>query len=178
LLSDEPESIGMTGEPMETRPISPVNDDLSPRPSDVRQRILDEHARLRQQLGRLQELACWLRDDPAPLLAVKRVTRRLLDELDAHTRLEDAVLGPALREVDAWGPVRESDLLTHHVEQRDYLHQLLADLEAGAQNCERIAELTLAWTAEVIRDMDQEELHIVNQDLLRDDVVVVEGESG
>jgi hypothetical protein len=163
---------------MKPGPSFPVDNDTAPRPSAVRQRILDEHARLRPQLVRLQELASWLREAPAPLLAVKRVAQRLLGELEAHTRLEDAVLAPVLRDVDAWGPIRESELLTHHIEQRDHLHEILAGLDASGDDFIRVAELTLAWTSDVLLDMDHEEQSIIHQNLLRDDLVTIDGESG
>jgi iron-sulfur cluster repair protein YtfE (RIC family) len=165
--------------PMEPEPVSPVNDDETfPRPSAVRERILGEHVRLREQLGKLQVLAAWLRDDPAPLLAVQRVSRRLLAELDAHIQLEDTVLAPALRDVDAWGPIRERELLTHHVEQRNLLHQLLADYDTCSGDCPRVAELTLSWISDVVTDMDHEERSIISQNLLRDDLVAVDVECG
>jgi iron-sulfur cluster repair protein YtfE (RIC family) len=155
-----------------------VNDETLLSPSGVRERILGEHARLREQLAKLQGLARWLRDDPAPLLAVQRVSRRLLAELDAHTLLEDAVLGPALRDIDAWGPIRQRELLAHHVEQRNMLHQLLADYATCSDDCPRVAELTLSWISDVVTDMDHEEHSIISQNLLRDDLVAVDVDCG
>src|SRR5262245_64583031 len=94
-------------------------------PSQVRERILHEHRVIRDQLLELETELDSLAVDATKLDSLIETARKLLVELSAHTELEDAILAPALREVDAWGPVRATMLLDHHSEQREQFRNLM-----------------------------------------------------
>lgn len=146
------------------------------RPSDVRARILTEHAEIRVLLDRLESVAHALRVGERARLEDAETLRELLCErLFSHIDLEDAILAPALRAADAWGPERAAQLLEHHREQRAEL-AALARVEGlePAMRGERLQRLV-----QYIRDdMRHEEAGLLDANLLRDDVVGVAVEDG
>jgi iron-sulfur cluster repair protein YtfE (RIC family) len=135
--------------------------------SQVRQRILREHRTLREHLQRLESEVDALARDNERLESVSRMARALLVELEAHTELEDRLLVPALRALDAWGPIRASMLLRHHKEQREQLQSLLAAVD-DSQDPIRVAQITLQLIVDVRADMFHEETVLLSRALLRD----------
>src|SRR5262245_30025003 len=133
-------------------------------PSQVRKRILHEHRVIRDQLLELETELDKLAVDEQRLNSVILIARRLLVDLSAHTELEDAILAPALRELDAWGPVRAEMLLDHHSEQRQQFQELLAAYDK-ATDFDAIARMTFELAAEVRADMLREESSLLNENL-------------
>lgn len=148
------------------------------RPSRVRQRILDDHVRLREELASLEVAVDLLPYEPSRSAEVADVAGRLLAELVMHTELEDAILGPALLEVDAWGTIRERSLLEHHDAQRAQLRELLHSYLRPREDPAQIAALTRAWIREVRADMEREEQDLLVASLLRDDTIAIDMECG
>jgi hypothetical protein len=104
------------------------------------------------------------------------LAQSLYRDLREHLDFEDALLTPALREVDAWGAVRAAELERHHIGQRQSLHAL-------AERCrsESPAELVQTITtvvAELREDMAHEDRELLSSDLLRDDLVSLDACGG
>jgi hypothetical protein len=146
------------------------------KPSDVRARVLAEHAEIRAILDRLEPVARALRDgDHVRLDDAEKLREALCERLFAHIDLEDAILAPALRAADAWGKERAAQLLDHHREQRAELASLarVAGLEPAIRGA-RLMRLV-----EYVRDdMRHEEAGLLDAAVLRDDVVGVAVEDG
>lgn len=147
------------------------------KPSQVRARILREHSALRQQLVPLAALAAQLEAGRPGIraLAVERV-QGLYRALRDHIDFEDQLLAPALREIDAWGPVRADELLEHHARQRVELAMLAerSDAESG----EALGRLIECWVTDLRADMAHEDRDMLSADLLRDDIVLIDAEAG
>jgi hypothetical protein len=146
-------------------------------PSYVRKRILQEHRGLRAELRELEDAVDAMSRDPSQVNAVGQRARELLAHLVTHTQLEDSILAPALRDIDAWGPVRASMLLDHHSEQRAQLREIVESY-ATIGDPERIARMTLTWMREVRADMAHEESDLLTTTLLRDDPIAINMEAG
>jgi hypothetical protein len=145
-------------------------------PSQVRTKILHEHTALRRRLHEL-EVAVDAMRDRAQATRVAAIARELLTAVVAHTQLEDAILAPALRDIDAWGTIRAEVLLEHHEQQRAQLRALIESY-AIDDDCERLARVTLEWVRDVRTDMIHEESNVLSAALLRDDPISVAMESG
>jgi len=146
------------------------------KPSAVRAQILREHEEIRGLVDGLEKAVAALKAGAPGAISTARAARdaicaRLFDHID----LEDAILAPALAAADAWGPLREQQLLKHHAEQREQLHDL-EQLETLDPN--ELRE-RLQWLIDDLReDMKHEENALLDPDLLRDDVVGIDVEGG
>jgi hypothetical protein len=146
-------------------------------PSEVRERILADHAGLRRRVERLEALAS------EPLTTGRAATLRseglsLLEVLEEHMRWEDLYLAPALRDADAWGKEREARLKAEHREQREVLREVVSRLE-DPERPDPVIQRTLLDFLEMLRaDMDDEEESLVRADVLRDDPVGIDVEAG
>lgn len=148
-------------------------------PSQVRQKILDDHKGLRAQLERLEGLALDIqaeRNHQLPLL--RDETQRLLDTLLVHMQWEDEHLGPILFEIDAWGEERARRLHEEHVEQRQRLSLYLAALLDESRPEKDVAGDLLELIAWLRDDMAGEERVTLDPDVVRDDVVGIDVETG
>jgi hypothetical protein len=150
----------------------------APRTGTVRRRILGEHRKLRERLDMLELAIDGMRDAPAGRASVNRAARDLLRKLIAHTMLEDAILAPVLRTVDAWGSVRERSMLQHHVEQRDTLAALVESYSHNDEDIEETALRTLSWISDVRADMDHEERTVLSDELIDRWNLAIDGEAG
>lgn len=146
-------------------------------PSQVRERILKDHEQLHARLRALEGEVHAMVSDPRRLESVVETARALLQDFVTHTELEDRILGAALLEIDAWGPVRAQSLRAHHDEQRRSLHELLLVYQ-GARSPDDVEQITIRWIADVRADMHHEESDVLSQTLLHDDPVSVGMESG
>ena len=90
-------------------------------PSDVRKRVLRDHAALRTTLDQLELLAREVLDGAPGLRGrLRDLGETLLESLERHMVWEDEHLAPVLRESDAWGKEREELLRRdQHKQQRD-----------------------------------------------------------
>lgn len=147
------------------------------KPSHVRIRIMKDHEALRQLLIELEDAVAAMCADESRTSSVGTLARAVLGTLTRHTELEDAILAPALIEMDAWGQVRADQLLTHHLSQRAQIRELTQFYEMNMVPAE-VARMSQELIRDLRADMDHEERDILSVDLLRDNVVSVSSECG
>ncbi len=144
--------------------------------SCLRAQILSQHAAIREILGRLNTDAMdAFRGTESGELA--QSLRSFLRTLQDHTAFEEETLVPLLRESDPWGPQRATRLLEEHVRQRAELAAMEREAAAGHTPA-TLALMTQTLIAEVLADMEHEERNYLVPDVLRDDAVVPDQESG
>lgn len=148
-----------------------------PAPSMVRTRILAEHAVLRVLYGTIEQHALAVLDDEADEAGPMRERcAELCNTLLRHIELENAVLAPALRDLDAFGPLRAKQLIEEHERQRSALTATLISIDALRDH--QLAVDILGLLAELRTDMTYEEETLLHPDLLRDDLVTPDTEAG
>ena len=141
----------------------------SPKPSEIRERILAQHAQLRTQLDALEKAAAELEAD-GDMGPVKAAAKDVHDRLFAHVKEEEQLLVPALREADGFGPVRVDALRQEHREQRELLDGIclgVLDAHSSAEVKERVDDLV----RRIREDMEEEERTHLDPNLLKDDLV-------
>lgn len=148
-------------------------------PSQVRRTILDDHEHLRGALSALESLAKALaRGHAEPLAAALEALEAMKGRFFDHLDLEEAIMVPALRDADAWGPERADLVLREHAEQRVELEDLVVELRREDLATEAVGKRILAWIEALRVDMEHEESAVLDPDLLRDDVVSIQLEAG
>jgi CBS domain-containing protein len=147
------------------------------RPSDVRARILSEHEVLRSIYARTEELARRvLYEDMEAHAPLREHCRELYQTLLRHIELENTILAPALCETDAFGPVRAEELLREHARQSAVLLSAMDSSDAHSEV--ELARSVSNLIAELVIDMAHEERALLHPDLLRDDPVSVDAQTG
>lgn len=152
-----------------------------PRPVDAgtaRGGILWQHERLRALLERARALADARLDGQSSVPdAVASAIGDIHSAMEVHLRFEEAVLLPLLRDDLPIGPQRADRLVEEHLRQR----ATLAALHKGASahpELPLLASKLAALTSWLLADMAEEECVLLNPDAVRDDVVVVDQNSG
>jgi iron-sulfur cluster repair protein YtfE (RIC family) len=149
-----------------------------PAPSQIRERLLREHASLRELVGSVDAAAeRVLEGDPSARDTLEQLCRALHMALSAHLDLEDAVLAPALRDTDAFGPDRSDELLQHHAEQRRILDRVLAG-GVSKEDPKPVAREVRTLVQHLLIDMDHEDRDLLDPRLLKDDPILVDGFTG
>ena len=149
------------------------------RPSEVRERVLADHASLRVALAELKTLAGSVKGGASSdALRLREAGEQLLDALARHMEWEDVHLARALRDADAWGEERERRLVEEHREQRQALSDVLQHLRDTSRSASQIADDALDFVDWLRRDMEGEEDERLQAELLRDDVVGIDVEAG
>jgi hypothetical protein len=149
------------------------------RPSEVRRRILSDHEKLRSMLMGLERVAHEVVDGECQLSAAMRVEgEALMERLLEHMGWEDRYLRPALCDADAWGQERAERLDRDHREQREMLEYALSSVEDESRPPLVIARQLLDLVRLLRDDMQEEEELLVNDRILRDDVVSIDAETG
>jgi len=141
-----------------------------PKPSEVREQILAEHAMLRQHLDALESMADRLAAGDVVIAESKAAAEQLDRELRARVRHEEQVLVPALAEADAFGAARVGELHREQQELDEVLAALMREIAAapGAVELEsRLRELA----RRVREDLAREEKRHLSPNLLKDSVV-------
>ena len=148
-------------------------------PGEVRARIRGDHGAIRGILESVAALARRVESGEHGLLAALRLEgEALLRRLEDHLFWEDLHLAPALRQADAWGEARAGQLDVDHRQQREVLAHCLAAVQDESRPA-RVVARTLVDLAQLLRDdMEQEERLLLDERVLRDDVVGVEVETG
>lgn len=147
--------------------------------SDVRRRILEDHQTLRAMLVSLERVAQEVLDGEAQLSGALRFEgETLMERLLEHMHWEDLYLRPALCEADAWGQERAERLDRDHREQREMLRYALASVEDASRPPLVVARQMLDLVRLLRDDMSEEEELLVNDRVLRDDVVSIDVETG
>ena len=150
-------------------------------PSQVRLQALSDHGALRQQLDGLEQAAREAADAPradGACRALREALSVLAQTLERHLDLEDGILVPALREIDAWGEVRAASVEEEHARQRHALTDLDHTCAELAEDLDQLVAFALTFAAELRCDMAAEETDVLSANLLRDDPVTVNQTSG
>ena len=124
----------------------------------VLERLLAQHASLRTLMEACEQL------ESAPDL--ERAIARLRLAFEEHNRYEDAVLGPILRDVDAFDDVRIERMLGDHAAEHRALANRMAMLSPGALQ---------GLLATLREHLASEERYFLSPRVVRDSLVVVEG---
>ena len=149
------------------------------RPSDVRQRILDDHKIIKIMVSETQDLILRIQTGEEQLAVKLRDRgRALYEHFCLHIDLEDVILAGALRDTDAWGKERADELENEHQEQREVLIYLLERLLDPTQPEILMVNDLFNFTVWLLEDMKHEEETLLTEDLLRDDVVGIHVNSG
>ena len=138
-------------------------------PSQVRKIILDDHNVLRGFLGRLENEFQIIDSDPQSLDRLVKEFLNFQAKLLDHMCLEESILVPVLKEVDAWGPVRVERIAIEHAHQR----KLLAELNLGSRKGpmpDFVKGLT-DFVAAIRKDMEFEEQEPLSDETLKDDII-------
>jgi iron-sulfur cluster repair protein YtfE (RIC family) len=142
------------------------------KPSEVRTLVLSGHTLLRQLLDDIDRLASMELDVPGTGAQNLRARAgELASTLSAHLELEEEILQPILKTIDAWGPVRVERMNADHANQRERIFDIRrqsADPNfANANLARRLRQLVV----DLREDMEWEEREMLHPDLLRDDIV-------
>lgn len=148
-------------------------------PSQVLDRVLHDHKRLRIAVSEIEVLAKRVIDGADDQLeSLLERGQALAATLATHMGWEDRYLAPALEDADAWGPERAALLAEDHREQRVVLTQLIEGLANRSESAVVLATDLLKFAHGLMRDMDEEEAAFVNPSVLRDDVIGIDVEAG
>lgn len=139
-------------------------------PSRVRARVLAEHAVLRDLIAVVRAAMARADEGSGTIEALRWEAGCLLASLTRHLDLEDALLAPILREIDAWGPVRAARLAADHAAQRRTIARLKHRID-GMETAPALVGTLRPFTDELMRDMEAEERDLLPADLLRDDII-------
>jgi hypothetical protein len=90
--------------------------------------------------------------------------------MERHLATEEALLGPVLERIDAWGPVRLDLLRAEHAHQRAVLSVLRSDRAAAVPPL-TLARRLLGLLDDIIADMDAEDRDLLDPRVLRDDLI-------
>ncbi|MGA9525390.1 MAG: hemerythrin domain-containing protein [Myxococcaceae bacterium] len=135
---------------------------------DVRLHLLAQHDTIRKYLDEVRVLSKG--DGRAQSQALREALERLRAIVVDHCLTEEALLGPLLATVDAWGAVRVRLMDREHGVEHE---RLLRDLEGfilSSSPAERIAAVR-AMSDELREHMDEEEKHLLSPRVLTYDVV-------
>lgn len=148
------------------------------RPSEIREQILEERRRIRPLLDQAERCAeralvgqASERELLARTAALEEAYRDLVDD-------EKALLIPELREADAWGEVRASELISTHRDQRARLATTRDAAEEGVVAPRQLARRVILTVQAIRSELDRQERRYLSPDLLRDDLVVISQTGG
>lgn len=145
------------------------------RPSEIRQHVLSDHARLRERLARIVRHAdSVVRGGSVPDGVLRMEGEALLEFLEEHMSYEDRYLVPVLRAADAWGDVREERFAAEHREQRELLAYALAQLRDASRPERVVAQNLLDLATLLAKDMEEEEAAFLDPKVVRDDPITID----
>jgi len=133
-------------------------------PSEARNQLLQEHARLRVLVRTAEDAAHRLltgKDDLGPF---RLALTELRDAFAQHNISEEELLWHMLSDADAWGPVRVRGMIEEHVGEHCAMRAALADELDIAPRMRDLAE-------ELLAHMDAEERTFLDSSVLRDDII-------
>ena len=126
-------------------------------PSQIRARILDDHAELRRMLDEVEVLAIQYEQGNARVAEwLREQGKQLYDRMSEHLDLEDRVLVPALQAADP-SANRGKRLASEHQEQRELLAYLLNRLGEGSMPTVLVARELRSFVGYIRYDMVHEE---------------------
>ncbi|MEZ4264927.1 MAG: hemerythrin domain-containing protein [Myxococcota bacterium] len=146
---------------------------------EIRQRVLDDHASLRQAMETLNHL---IRQSSTgrsgPTAELVAAARAFVRHVAAHLDYEDDVLIPALLESTNWGKVNTRDVVRFHSEQHARLARLDPLLDEQDVGLPQFLAALRSVMELVSEDMAHEERDILVPRMLRDDPVGIDVTDG
>jgi hypothetical protein len=122
----------------------------------VRRTILEHHAEIRARLRGLTGYAN--RTDQWAQQALSILLPRFASHFEAHLAFEERELAPRIRDLDAWGRVREEALLSEHRDQRRRVERACALVEVpGALEGDALSDAVYALADGLLEEMTNEE---------------------
>jgi len=147
-------------------------------PGEVRARILADHVAIRGMLLSLEHVAQRVRGGEQSLLGALRLEgEALLRCLQDHMLWEDLHLAPALRQADAWGEERAARLDSDHREQRQVLAHCLSAVCDESRPAPVVARTLIDLVGLLRKDIQDEECLLLDERILRDDVIGIDVET-
>ena len=131
-----------------------------------------QHAHLRRTINAAQMAARGALAGMASAGELQVAVSALERELLAHLAEEERLLEPILAKLDAWGPVRLSLLRAEHAHQRAVLAVLTGRSAWPASWL--VAGRTLSMCDDLITDMEFEDRELLDEKLLRDDLILLD----
>jgi hypothetical protein len=127
-------------------------------PSQVREGILEQHARLRTLLhGAMAHARGQGCNDQEPdAVRLRAIVSDLCERFRAHLVFESDALKPVFAVLDSWGPERIRELDIEHARQREELAALRARLESE-ENIHHLSTALSTLADDLLKDMDAEE---------------------
>jgi hypothetical protein len=148
-------------------------------PSEIRRRILSDHQTIRGILVSVEGLSREVTEGEARQVGALRLEGELLlERLLEHMGWEDRYLRPALLETPGWGEARAERLDRDHREQRELLQHVLGSVQDQSRPPIVVARQLQDLVRMLRDDMQDEEEILVNETVLRDDVVAINAEAG
>ena len=139
--------------------------------NEDRRRILrGQHVHLRQTIEAARIAAIGALEDKVSAGDLQIAVGALERELLAHLAEEERLLEPILGKIDAWGPIRLSLLRAEHAHQRAVLAVLTG--RSAWPAAPLVAKRTLAMCEDLFVDMEFEERELLNEKVLRDDLIL------
>ena len=148
----------------------------APTLADIRAELLQQHASLRSLAARVQDVATRTPSARASEV-LTRMLRALAGAVDAHNNREEALLGDVVPTIDSWGDVRAARMDEHHRQEHRRLEEALRAAAATADFSAAI-RLALPVIDDLLEHLHAEESDLVNPNVLRDDIVVIDQSDG
>ena len=146
--------------------------------SEIREKLLDQHANLRQIAGRADGLLEQVRQKKAGAKeALHNIAAELESAFSRHNQEEEMLLKDIISTIDAWGPTRHDLMDYHHTVEHAVLRTTLSvalkesDAMAAADRFEQVLH-------HLLDHMREEEEHILNANVLCDDCCTIDSFSG
>src|SRR5215470_1668778 len=141
--------------------------------NEDRRRILrGQHVHLRQTIESARTAASGALEGSVSTGDLQIAVAALERELMAHLAEEERLLEPILEKLDAWGPIRLSLLRAEHAHQRAVLAVLTGRTAWPASSL--VAKRTLTMCEDLLIDMEFEERELLNEKVLRDDLILLD----
>lgn len=145
---------------------------MKPTNDERRQILREEHAHLRLTIEVARTAARKVMSLRGSAGELQMIVMTLKRELLAHLADEERLLEPILGGIDAWGPVRLGLLRAEHAHQRAVLEVLTGHSSWPASTL--VAGRTLSLCDDLLTDMEFEERELLNERVLRDDLVLLD----
>lgn len=134
--------------------------------SDVHAIVLRQHEEIR---ARLLGLDMCISPVSAATAYLRVSLLRLALVMESHLTFEEQELAPRIRELDAWGAVRERAMLAEHAEQRTRLEHACALAESETTADLELAREVSSLVVSLLDDMAREERELVHLELVSAD---------
>lgn len=145
---------------------------MKPTNSERRQILRGQHVHLRTIIETARTSALKTLTERGAPGELQAAVMSLQRELLAHLADEETLLEPILPQIDAWGAVRLDLLRAEHAHQRAVLAVLTGHKAWPAGTV--VAGRTLALCDDLLTDMEFEERELLNENVLRDDLILID----